>query len=360
LARFDADLAEFPLFRFSRGREGAPHGPPLTYADTITGRDGRPVRREWAVYPGPFGFGGATTQVLLFDLVQLYAEQGGRGSQIQFGTLRSLFMRRGERNPSRKDYDRMRRDLDVLRGYDFHCKNAFWDRRRQAYVDMNWRLFGSVFYFRDKRAGELPFGFIEVSPALQQVARERGFFSLGFPRQRFYALKPLEQRLALYLAKKFASQQVHRRFAEDLARALPVEAARPRDARAALKAAAEGLLAHGMPFLLSFRFEPSRDGRWLAVFTRREAPRRARPAPPAAEPLEEAVAAQVERIIEATGCAGDRAWWSQCVRRLGAGPVDRGLGQLREARQSVHVRNPGGLLTKIFKDLAAEAGIALR
>ena len=40
------------------------------------GRDGEPVAREWKAYPGPFGFGGPSTQVLLYDLLQLYAEQG--------------------------------------------------------------------------------------------------------------------------------------------------------------------------------------------------------------------------------------------------------------------------------------------
>jgi hypothetical protein len=39
--------------------------------------------------------------------------------------------------------------------------------------------------------------------------------------------------------------------------------------------------------------------------------------------------------------------------------VDRALGQLKEARQLARVTNPGGLLTKIFKDIAAEARIAL-
>src|SRR3954451_6356533 len=54
-ARFDMDLAEFPLFRFAKSRDTASGQPPLTYADTITGGDGRPVTREWKVYPGPFG-----------------------------------------------------------------------------------------------------------------------------------------------------------------------------------------------------------------------------------------------------------------------------------------------------------------
>jgi hypothetical protein len=198
-----------PSFRFftsTRTRNNSADRKPLTYSDTIAGKDDQRVTREWKVYPGPFGFGGQSTQLLLYDLLQLYVEQGSRGSQVQFGTLRSLLLRRGERNPSKHDYERLRRDLDILRGYDLHCKNAFWDRRRQACVDMKWRLFGSVSYFRDSspQGEELPFGFIEVSPVLQQVARTRGFFGLGFETRLFYQLKPLEQRLPVYLSRSFS------------------------------------------------------------------------------------------------------------------------------------------------------------
>ena len=69
--------------------------------------------------------------------------------------------------------------------------------------------------------------------------------------------------------------------------------------------------------------------------------------------------AAVDRIADAIGGDEDRVWWSQCVKRLGTGAVDRALGQLKEARQLNQIRNPGGLLTKIFKDLAKEAGIVL-
>ena len=47
------------------------------------------------------------------------------------------------------------------------------------------------------------------------------------------------------------------------------------------------------------------------------------------------------------------------MKRLGPGAVDRALGQLKEARQLSSVRNAGGLLTKIFKNIATEAGIVL-
>jgi len=362
LAAFDFDLAEFPLFRFAK-RTRTENRQPLCYADTISGPQGKRISRQWRVFPGHLGFGGATTQVLLFDLLQLFVEQGGHASQIEFGTLHSLFRRRGERNPSRDDYARMRRDIDILRGYDFQCRNAFWDAQRRAYVDMNWRLFGSVFYFHGRPGvtdEELPYGFIEVSPVLRQVARSRGFFSLGFPATLFYRLKPLEQRLAIYLAKKFSSQRTHRRFVDGVATALPIEAGRPQDVRITLQKAAEGLIRRQLPLLRSFRFDRAQGGRWLAVFERGERPVGGHTLRIVSTKLDERSQYLVDQLVEVTGAAADSSWWTQCVRRLGPGPIERALGQFRESRAMRHVHNPPGLMTKILKDIAREVGIGLR
>lgn len=363
VGRFDFDLAEFPLFRLNKLASGKGSREPLRYSDTITGRDGQPVERSWAVYPGPFGFGGQSTQVLLFDLLQLYCEQGARGSQIQFGTLRSLFQRRGERNPSKHDYDRLRRDFDILRGYDLHCRNAFWDSARQSYVDMNWRLFGSVFYFKagpTPGSDESPFGFIEVSSVLRAVAKTRGFFSLGFDRHQFYRLKPLEQRLALYLAKQFTSQKLHRRFVKDLARVLPIEATRERDVRRLLSEACEGLQQAGVVSLIDAQLVKSASGEWRAEFSRgTRAVTTYTVSRQAAETLSPAAADLVRRIADAVGSDDDRVWWARCAERLGRGAVDRALGLLKEAKQTGAVKNPGGLLTKFFQDIAKEAGESL-
>ncbi len=363
--RYDGDIAEFPMFRFFKPRL-TKHDTrlPLVYTDTISGKDGTPVTRQWTAYPSPFGFGGSSTHALLFDLFQLYAEQGFRGTQIQFGTLRALFQRRGSRHPSNDDYARLRRDIKILCGYRFDCKNAFWDREKQAYVDMDqWGLFTGAFYFKEKPNDEqqqLPFCFVSVHPVLQQIARTRGFFALGFDSPFFHTLKPLEQRLAIYLAKKFTSQTMHRRFVEDLAKALPIEAARPDNVRKILKAAATGLLTKKLAILASFAFEKSQEGRWLAVFRRKGVPRQDTPLPKSgAEDLGAGVAALVDRIIDATGNAEDRRWWTQCAKRLGQGPVDRALGQLKETCQLRKVRNPGAMLSKIFKDLAKESGLSL-
>lgn len=361
-ACYDFDLAEFPLFSFAKRPPRDPHAP-ITYADAIRGKDGRPVPRTWTAYPGRLGVGGATAHALLFDLLQLYALQGGRGSRIYFGTLRSLFLRRGERNPSKKDYDRLRRDFAVLRGYDFSCKNAYWDPARRAYADMDWRLFGAVYYFRagPDDADEQPHGFVELSPTFRAALHARGLFRLGFDADVFHRLPPLAGRLAVYLAKMFTYQAVHRRRVADLARALPTEAANPVDARKVLTRAARRLEEAGAGLLAGFECGPGADGGWWAVFRRGVAapriPRRDRET--GGDRLPRPLAAQVERIVEVVG-GDDRAWWTQCVQRLGAGPIDRALGQLRETCRAVHVRNPGGLLTKILKDIAAEAGVLLK
>lgn len=362
--RYDFDLAEFPLFSLYKNRLATRGSEPLAYTDTIRGKDGKPVARSWKVYPGAFGFGGASAQVLLYDLLQMYCEQGARGSLIEFGTIRSLLVRRGERNPSKRDYDRIRRDIDILRGYDFHATNAFYHRERKAYVDMKWRLFGSVFYFKpspDDIDQELPFGFIEVSSVFQQIARTRGFFSIGFRNDLFYSLKPMEQRLAVYLAKKFVSQKLHRRFVRDLAKALPIETATEIDARKSLKHAATGLLKAKVPILAGFRFEKAVTGEWLIVFERKQAPNQeANVYGLAAQELAPGLRDQIGRIIEAVGSSDDRVWWTQCVKRLGAGAVDRGLGLLKEARQCQQIHNPGGLLTWYFQRIAGEYGVSLK
>jgi hypothetical protein len=229
---------------------------------------------------------------------------------------------------------------------------------------MSWRLFGSVFYFKpapDDLDQELPFGFIEVSPVLQQIAKSRGFFSLGFESKLFYRLKPMEQRLAVYLAKMFVSQKLHRRFVSDLVRALPIDTATECDARKVLKKAANGLLAAGVPILGAFRFEKSTTGKWLAVFERKKIPKQDRSSKyrHATFDLAPVLLGQVDRIVEAVGGDDDRTWWTHCVRRLGAGAVDRGLGLLKEARQTQTIRNPGGLLTRLFQRIAEENGVAL-
>lgn len=230
------------------------------------------------------------------------------------------------------------------------------------YVDHTWRLLPETARFAKGRAGSG--GELDAGEELRHIISTRGFFPLGFGREAFYRLRPLEQRLAIYLARKFRFQSLHRRHVEDLARALPIEAARPRDVRACLTRTARGLLASDVPVLRDFRLACPRSGRWIAEFHRAVD---AVAVPPCRDDPRDTFGRDdrqfdhhLARIAQATGSSRNRAWWLRCLRLLGPGPMDRALGQLREACATRSVRNRGALLTKILKDIAAEAGISLR
>ena len=75
-------------------RRGRKHGDLIHLTDTIAAPDrvGERLVREWTVYPSAkWGYGGATTQALLFDLHQIWKTHGFRGTRIYYGTLRRLY-----------------------------------------------------------------------------------------------------------------------------------------------------------------------------------------------------------------------------------------------------------------------------
>lgn len=369
--RYEGHLAEFPVFildkrlRAGRGRD------PLVYTDTIAGPTKEPIPRRWEAWPGRHGFGGPSTAELFYELVQLYVEQGMCDDHIHFKTINALYRRLhpDAPNPDRKDYDRVRRDLDILCGYRFVCENAFWDRERKAYVHMReWSLFtGWTGYTRTPARGgsypfqeELPFGAVGVSPVLRTIARNRGLFCIGFETHLFRHLKPLEQRLAVYLAKMFVSQTVHKRYVDELAAALPIHASEGKILRLSLKRAAQGIINAKVPILRSFAIEKTAGERWLITFHRAKRPRQDYGIPGyAAAELAPGIMLLVDDLISFTGSPQSRPWFTNCVRTLGVDAAYFCFAQLKEACSIHKVEDRGALLTKIFADKAKQLGRTL-
>ena len=256
----------------------------------------------------------------------------------------------------------MIRDFNVLTDYKFKCYNAFWDAERKAYVDMeSWRLFDNVVFFKAKHNSnqiQMPFGFVKVNSVLQAIAKTRGFFALGFDNRLFYDLKPLEQRLAIYLAKRFRSQKMCVRYVEDLAKALPIEASRPDNVRAILSRTANGLLKKGLPILQSYKIEKAGvGGKWLANFYRKEIPKDT--ITPKIDSFNPDLETLVLELIEASGEPKNRNWWIQCARSLGRDGIFRALGQFEEKRRLEDLRSEGAMLTAILKDVADQYGVKI-
>jgi hypothetical protein len=176
----------------------------------------------------------------------------------------------------------------------------------------------------------------------------------------FYQLKPLEQRLSLYLAKRFRSEALHQRFVDDLAQALPIEAKRTVDARVGLYNAAEGLLAKKVPILADFRIEKARKGKYLAIFNRKQSPKDGPMGIEKREILTPEIQDLVSRLVEASGQPEDFRWWTQCARSLGRDGVYRAVGQFEEKRRLERLRNPGAMLTAILKDIARQMKVTIQ
>ena len=374
-ARYDHSLAEFPAFRFGKRRRGSDEL--IHFTDTITAPKSTQQRlvREWTVYPSAkWGYGGATTQALLFDLHQIWKTQGFRGTRIYFGTLRNLFQcQHSGKNPSTLDYTRLRRDLDILCGYEFDCVNAFWDPVSRSYGNMRaWHLFTGWYEATRARAGdpqeELPFGFVELSETFATIAQKRGFFVTGFDSEFFHRLRPIEQRLALYLSKMFVSQELHRRHEAELYHALPIEAVRLTKRRQTLRAAAHGLMDKGYPNLEAFSFEKAaRTDGLVATYRRRQKVQQDQPLQRLTlNRLPENVRSLVEDIVDQTGDSDSIPMWVRAVRCLGEQAVRYALADLRSeqlqraaGRAVGAIKNPGAWLTSKLMAMAEERGILI-
>src|SRR5665647_2215295 len=93
-AKYELTLAEFPIFLLSKS--AGKDIKVIEYEDTIMGKEGKPVKREWKVYPdSKYGFGTASTFETLFDLFQIWKEDNFESQFIQFGTIYNLIKRRG-------------------------------------------------------------------------------------------------------------------------------------------------------------------------------------------------------------------------------------------------------------------------
>jgi len=373
-AYYDFDFAEFPWCVLSAKKRADPDAPLVHHSHYTNAQTGERVERVFETFPAPPPkgmkgpqFPGPTGHALFYAALQLYVEQGATDDKVVFGSRRHLCRRLGI-NQSGENIRRVGRELEILCGIRVRAENAYWDPRKRAYVHMKmWSPFTGAFYFTAQPGfddqEELPFGYLQVHPQLQRIARTRGFFALGFSPALFYSLTALEQRLAIFLARRFHFHKLVRLDAEEVAAAMPITAAAAKHRRANLKRAAQGLLDKGFPLLRDFRIRMSR-GIYLAEFSRKVRPQPEKPIGAFTvdvdlEPYEREV---VSKIVAATDDPGAFYWYAHCVKTLGADIGTRALANFRElyvdGDQPIR-KTKGHAMTGVLKGIAKEMNLVL-
>jgi len=95
-AKYEMNLAEFPVTVLSK--RVSKDKKVIKYTDWIIGRDGKKERREWTV-TGSAEWGLPTGSALrtLFELINIWKEQGFRERKIYFGSRYNLLRQMGSK-----------------------------------------------------------------------------------------------------------------------------------------------------------------------------------------------------------------------------------------------------------------------
>ncbi|MBZ0252650.1 MAG: hypothetical protein K8I02_04855 [Candidatus Methylomirabilis sp.] len=381
VTRYEGNLAEFPFAVFTKGERLRKY----TYNDQIRGAEGAPITRTWTIRSAhEEGLPTASTQAVLFGIMQLAHEKGWTERALNFGSLYA-FLKRIGRGTAAKDYAQLAKDLEHLNAVQIDAHNAFWDTEKKAYVSvLGFKLFRYIKAYSDKPLRE---GAIQHALPMSTLEFEDFFFELcktNYVRvplslEEMFALTPTAQKLALYLAKAFVPRNAvtHYRDVYKLAEQIPIRTSLRRQRKAKLKIAADELIARGFP-LAGYEIARSANGQSEIITFHRRAgyhlgasPRspgqgtsRPRPCPATTAPVNDAdtVAYLVDEMSNATG-TGDRnrRFYQLYAERLPKDLIFRAISELKESRDDYReIRTtPAQVFGGILKRMASEQGISI-
>lgn len=363
--KYELTLSEFPIFMLSKKADKDIRS--IDYEDTIVGKDNAIIRREWRVFPdSQHGFGTASTFETLFDLFQIWKEQGLNSQYIQFGSMYHLLKRKGQSTGSRQ-YRQIIKDLHCLVGIRIAANNAFWDNEHKAYVDMTFHLFDRLDIYKKNADGQdvLPFSRIKASDVFYGSILKNSLLTADFDSTLFHSLTPVEQRLALYLSKIFRSQTIHKRNLLEFAQQIPIHAKRTKHIKERLKKACTGLMKKGFQLLSSYDFEMAVDGKIeLIVFRKDSASSHATDIVTCQRkgPIkdEREIDLLVRDILDVCEDEKSANFYRKAARLLPRQDIYRAISGVKELRQWGEIRtSKGAVFTSIIKKYADAQGIFL-
>lgn len=357
--KYEMNLAEFPVVILSK--RAPKKKKTIEYSDCIVGENGERKKREWTVTAGakwtlPTGSALRT----LFEIIQIWKENNVKSNIIPIGSRYNLLKRMGATD-SKRDYERVERDLNSLVGITIQAKNAFWDKETKAYVSKTFHLFDEVTLFNREKGGRnnkqysLPPAYIKASDIFYNAVKKGNLLSID---SKFFKRlsAPTEQRLALYLTKMLKRQAVHKRDIFKLARQLPIYGKYPSDIKKTLNRAIKGLIDKGFSLLEKYRYQKSSDGKSEnVVFVRAKQRTKLK-----GEVEDYKVKALVQDMVETLHDEKSRAFYTRIAKRCPQEIIYRALSETKQDYSASSIqKSKGAIFTEKIKRYAKQARIDL-
>jgi hypothetical protein len=277
---FEINFAEFPLAYLHKGK--LPAGVSRTryqYKDFIAGANGAPVERIWTIEARAteevdvakdgvsrkeviqLGFGGPATLELIYELFQILKEQGFKENKIHVGTYYYLLKRLGW-GTGKAQYVQLRRTLDCLNGLHIDGESCFYNAELNRLENHKFHPFPRISTYTSDSKVISPddYLYISLDEEFFKALKSHSVYYIPFDRFYFKKLKPMEQKLALMLAKIFTPYRKRQRFdwhrnIYDLSNQIPILTQEGNLIRRQLKRICDGLIAKDFPFLSSYKIE---------------------------------------------------------------------------------------------------------
>jgi hypothetical protein len=362
-SKYEMNLAEFPFAVLSKNRPDKLAV--IEYEDTIKGKNGTPVPRLWRLKPSvEYGFGSTEITSLLFELFQIWKEQGFKTRRIYFGSIYNVIQRMNLTVTGTKNYERIRADLQALTEISVEARNALWDNEKKAYLSKTFHFFDEVnWYHRDDQGSHqetLPFSNIVASETLWHSIESNTLITLkGVSRELFYSFTPTEQKLGLYLAKVLGNKTEYRRDVEKLAQQIPIFAKTYKDTKKILARRCDGLIQKKFPYLSSYHFEPSTQvGRDNIIFSRKPTGELSGESSGDIEEKRAKEAFIIDEILRVTGDPHSRNFYQLVAQKLPLSNIYTCLSLTKAVKEQNHPK-PAAYFTVLIKDYAQKNGIML-
>lgn len=362
---YEFTLAEFPIAIFSSAPQTIKDQDYFQYQDTIKGRGGKPVERVWTLYKDPInGFPNESTLSTFYEIIQIWKEQGFASAQINFGSFANLIQRKGLKGrPGKKDYMRIQRDLDRLRGVRIKAQNAFWDSQRHQYVDKDFNLFNEITSYKDNPNSKQKETILEASTTLyKSVVGDNNLFVTDIPSEEFHKLPHLAQRMAIYLAKVFKFQSVHKRSVLEFAQQLPIHGKLYKHKKQTLRRTCDAIRKAPIGLLEAYDFEeitkrPKNE--YIVLFSARKKLGAGLKGKPHSQfPKDDyLIDALVKEILAVCQDRHSTGFYRKVAYYMPIEDIRQALSEIKDLKLSTKEVNTGAFFTNRIKSFAEQRGI---